>query len=180
MQELVTMSDFYDSWGSCDVSTLMTKLRFLAVGCECDWIVLDHVSMVVSGLDVEERKTLDILMTALRQFVEQTGVGVVAVSHLKRNSGKDSFNEGGKVSLTDLRGSSGLEQLSDVVIASERNQQEEDASKADITQFRILKNRPFGVVGLAGKARYNRQTGRLLPYDENLDAVHDDLEDIPF
>lgn len=180
MQELVTMSDFYDSWGSCDVNTLMTKLRFLAVGCECDWIVLDHVSMVVSGLDVEERKTLDILMTSLRQFVEQTGVGVIAVSHLKRNSGKDSFNEGGKVSLTDLRGSSGLEQLSDVVIASERNQQEEDASKADITQFRILKNRPFGVVGLAGKARYERQTGRLLPYDETLDALNDDLEDIPF
>ena len=180
MQELVTMSDFYDSWGSCDVNTLMTKLRFLAVGCECDWIVLDHVSMVVSGLDVEERKTLDILMTSLRQFVEQTGVGVIAVSHLKRNSGKDSFNEGGKVSLTDLRGSSGLEQLSDVVIASERNQQEEDASKADITQFRILKNRPFGVVGLAGKARYIRQTGRLVPYDESLDSVSDDLEDIPF
>lgn len=178
MAELICLSDFYDSWGSCDVDTLMTKLRYLAIGCECDFIVLDHVSMVVSGLEVEERKTLDMLMTNLRQFVEQTGVGLIAVSHLRRNSGKDSFNEGGKVSLTDLRGSAGLEQLSDVVIASERNQQADDDQQQDITSFRILKNRPFGVVGPAGQAQYARHTGRLLPYDASFDSQN--IDDIPF
>jgi twinkle protein len=178
MAELICLSDFYDSWGSCDVDTLMTKLRYLAIGCECDFIVLDHVSMVVSGLEVEERKTLDMLMTNLRQFVEQTGVGLIAVSHLRRNSGKDSFNEGGKVSLTDLRGSAGLEQLSDVVIASERNQQADDDQQQDITSFRILKNRPFGVVGPAGQAQYARPTGRLLPYDASFDSQN--IDDIPF
>ncbi len=178
MAELICLSDFYDSWGSCDVDTLMTKLRYLAIGCECDFIVLDHVSMVVSGLEVEERKTLDMLMTNLRQFVEQTGVGLIAVSHLRRNSGKDSFNEGGKVSLTDLRGSAGLEQLSDVVIASERNQQADDDQQQDITSFRILKNRPFGVVGPAGQAQYARVSGRLLPYDASFDSQN--IDDIPF
>ena len=179
MSEVVAMSDFYDSWGSCDVDTLMTKLRYMAIGCECDFIVLDHVSMVVSGMEVEERKTLDMLMTNLRQFVEQTGTGLIAVSHLRRNAGKDSFNEGGKVSLTDLRGSAGLEQLSDVVIASERNQQDDDENKQDITSFRILKNRPFGVVGPAGQAKYIRHTGRLMPYDESFDSGSD-FDDIPF
>ena len=179
MQELVKLSDFYDSWGSCDVDTLMTKLRYLAIGCECDFIVLDHVSMVVSGLEVEERKTLDVLMTNLRQFVEQTGVGLIAVSHLRRNSGKDSFNEGGKVSLTDLRGSAGLEQLSDVVIASERNQQADEQQQQDVTSFRILKNRPFGVVGPAGQAKYVRDSGRLKPHDASLDSF-DEFADIPF
>jgi twinkle protein len=178
MAELICLSDFYDSWGSCDVDTLMTKLRYLAIGCECDFIVLDHVSMVVSGLEVEERKTLDMLMTNLRQFVEQTGVGLIAVSHLRRNSGKDSFNEGGKVSLTDLRGSAGLEQLSDVVIASERNQQADDDQQQDVTSFRILKNRPFGVVGPAGQAKYARHSGRLLPYDASFDSQN--IDDIPF
>jgi len=177
MAEVVNLSDFYDSWGSCDVDSLMTKLRYLAVGCECDFIVLDHVSMVVSGMDVEERKTLDLLMTNLRQFVEQTGVGLIGVCHLRRNGGKDSFNEGGQVSLTDLRGSAGLEQLSDVVIASERNQQHGDEDKQDITNFRVLKNRPFGNVGPAGAARYDRDRGRLLPHDALLD---DTEEDIPF
>ena len=177
MAEVVNLSDFYDSWGSCDVDSLMTKLRYLAVGCECDFIVLDHVSMVVSGMDVEERKTLDLLMTNLRQFVEQTGVGLIGVCHLRRNGGKDSFNEGGQVSLTDLRGSAGLEQLSDVVIASERNQQHGDEDKQDITNFRVLKNRPFGNVGPAGAARYDRDRGRLLPHDALLD---DNEEDIPF
>jgi len=178
MTNLVKKSDFYDSWGSCEIDTLMTKLRYLAIGCEVDFIVLDHVSMVVSGLEVEERKTLDVLMTNLRQFVEQTGVGLIAVCHLRRNSGKDSFNEGGRVSLTDLRGSAGLEQLSDVVIASERNQQADDDDAQDITSFRILKNRPFGVVGPSGQARYVRGRWRRQPYDESLDQLED--IDIPF
>ena len=82
------------------------------------------------------------------------------------------------MSLTDLRGSAGLEQLSDVVIASERNQQAEDDDAQDITSFRILKNRPFGVVGPSGQARYVRGTGRLQPYDESLDQL--DEIDIPF
>ena len=157
---MLSRSAFYDAWGSSDVDNLISKMRYLAVGCDVDFIVLDHVSMVVSGLDTDERKTLDMLMTKLRQFVEQTGVGVIAVSHLRRNTNKESFNEGGQVSLTDLRGSAALEQLSDVVLASERNQQAD--TKSTVTHFRVLKNRPHGVLGSAGYAEWDTSTGRLL------------------
>ena len=158
----VVTSVFYDAFGSTDVDNIISRMRYLAVGCQCQFIVLDHVSMVVSGLDVDERKTLDMLMTRIRSEVcEQTNVGVIAVSHLKRNGGKDSFNEGGQVSVTDLRGSAALEQLSDIVISAERDQQSNENSA--LTTLRILKNRPFGQVGLAGKCEYQQMTGRLIP-----------------
>lgn len=176
---------FYDSFGSTEVDNLIGKIRYLAVGLECDFIVLDHVSMVVSGLDTDERKTLDILMTKLRQLVENTGVGVICISHVRRGNKSKSFNEGEAISLTDLRGSASIEQLSDIVIACERDQQANEGS--NVTQIRLLKNRPFGDVGAAGHAEYIAETGRLLPTDfepsnttqqESSPFVEDDITDI--
>ena len=97
---------------------------------------------------------------------EETGVGVIAVVHLKRRQGgKDkSFNEGGQVSLTDLRGSGGLEQMSWNVLALERNQQ--DMEEANFSQLRILKSREHGFLGEADRLFFNPETGRLLPAPE--------------
>ena len=158
----VSPAFMYDAWGSTDVDNLIAKCRYLAIGCGCSFIILDHVSMVVSGLDVDERKTLDILMTRLRSEVcEATGAGVLAVSHLRRNTNKESYNEGAQVSISDLRGSAAIEQLSDIVISAERDQQSEDS--ACLTKLRLLKNRPFGNVGPMGYAEYIPTTGRLVP-----------------
>jgi twinkle protein len=179
MHQIVENCAFYDAWGSTEVDNLMQRLRYLAVGCECDFIVLDHLSMVISGLDVEERKTLDILMTRLRQFVEQTGVGVIAISHLRRNNNKTSFNRAGEVDLNDLRGSASLEQLSDVVLSVERNMMEDDREKAEVSQIRLLKNRPFGQTGPCGFCKYDRHTGRLKHFDQDMPVDVADF-DVPF
>ena len=151
---------FYDSWGSLPVEVLVARVKYMAVAMKVDFIILDHVSMVVSGMDVDERKELDVLMTNLRSLCEQVGVGIIAVAHLKRVGSKD-FNEGAQISLTDLRGSASLEQLSDVVIAAERDQQGEDPF---VVLYRVLKNRPASVTGPAGHAKYNTKTGRSLAH----------------
>ena len=130
-------------------------------------IIFDHIHLAISGLkDHDERKAIDNLMTNLRLFVEQTGVGLITVAHLRRNN-KDSFNDGGSVSLTDLRGSSALEQLADIVIASERNQQGDDSN---VTQLRLLKNRPYGVVGPAGKVALLQRTRPAVALRRHLHA----------
>ena len=85
---------------------------------------------------------------------------MLAVVHLKRPDKGKSYNEGRPVSLTDLRGSGSLEQVSDVVVSLERDQQGDEPDEATI---RVLKNRPLGITGLAGTVRYDRETGRLLP-----------------
>lgn len=162
-EKCVVPNAFYDSWGSSEVEHIMNKARYLAVGLQCDFIILDHVSMVVSGLDVDERKTLDMLMTSLRQFVENTDVGLIAVCHLARRPGK-TYTEGSQISLSDLRGSAGIEQISDIVIAQERNQQDE--SEPDVHTIRVLKNRPVGKLGTCGYAKYHETTGRLLPHSD--------------
>lgn len=156
----------YDHFGSSDIDTLLSKLRYMVVGLGCKVIVLDHISIVVSALDEaggeSERKTIDKLMTKLRSLIEETGVMVLAVVHLKRPDKGKSYNEGRQVSLTDLRGSGSLEQVSDVVIALERDQQ---GDTPNISHIRVLKNRPIGEVGPAGSVAYGSDTGRLLPAD---------------
>lgn len=177
-QQHVVKCEFNTEWGCHDIDELTSKLRYLAVGCGCDFIIFDHIHLAISGLkDHDERKAIDNLMTNLRLFVEQTGVGMITVAHLRRNNNKESFNDGGSVSLTDLRGSSALEQLADIVIASERNQQSNNDSNT--TQLRLLKNRPYGVVGPAGKLTYLQDKGRLVHYDDTFDP-HDPVGDVPF
>ncbi|MDE7064310.1 MAG: toprim domain-containing protein, partial [Desulfovibrionaceae bacterium] len=169
----------YDHFGSSDIDTLLGKLRYMVVGLGCRVIVLDHISIVVSGLDEvggeSERKTIDRLMTRLRQLIEETGVMVLAVVHLKRPDKGKSYNEGRQVSLTDLRGSGSLEQVSDAVIAMERDQQDADA--ADTATLRVLKNRPLGDCGPAGTVTYHRDTGRLLACDAAGDRYGFDREE---
>ncbi len=149
----------YDHFGSLDSDNLIARIRFLARGCDCSWIILDHISIAVSGReDGDERRIIDNLMTALRSLVQETGVGMILVSHLKRPEGK-SHEEGGKVSLGQLRGSAAIAQLSDTVIGVERDQQDE--GKKHLSTLRVLKCRHNGYTGEAGEIRFNPTTGRL-------------------
>jgi twinkle protein len=125
--------------------------------------VLDHLSIVVSGLgDGDERRLIDNAMTALRTLVEETGVGMFVVSHLRRPEGDRGHEQGAKTSLSQLRGSHSIAQLSDMVIGLERDQQ---GKNPNITTMRVLKNRFSGETGIAGYLLYNRDTGRLSETD---------------
>jgi len=156
---------FYNHFGSLASDNLLAKLHYFATGLDTDFIFLDHISIVVSGQESSregERKDIDILMTKLRQLIEQTGVGVVAIAHLKMVDGTP-HEEGGRVTLSHLRGSGTLKQLSDNIIALERDQQGEDP---DESLIRVLKCREFGKLGPADTLKYNHETGRLLPFDK--------------
>jgi len=160
----------YDHRGSKDIKTLLSKIRFMVIALGMEWIVLDHISIVVSGTEEiyeTERKTIDRLMTGLSSMVEELDFGLIAVVHLKRKGGDHSkgYNEGRQVSLTDLRGSGSLEQLSHVVISLERNQQDEAVKH--YSQLRLLKDRDIGDTGVADVLKYMPDSGRLLASDFN-------------
>lgn len=158
----------YDHFGSIDADNLLNRIRYLAVGCDCDYIVLDHISIAISGIgDGDERRLIDNLMTKLRSLVQETGVGLFVISHLRRPEGR-SHEEGGQTSLSQLRGSHAIAQLSDICIGLERNQQ--DAEMANVTTMRVLKNRHSGETGEATHLFYDKDTGRLAEYD--MDAAH--------
>tara|TARA_Y100001956_G_scaffold51456_2_gene50180 strand:- start:6858 stop:8474 length:1617 start_codon:yes stop_codon:yes gene_type:complete len=164
----------YDHFGSVDSDNLLNRIRYMVRGCGCQWIFLDHLSIVVSGLEGgDERRLIDVTMTKLRSLVEELKIGLILVSHLKTSDGKP-FEEGGQISLASLRGSRGIGQLSDIVLGLERNQQ--DAADKNVTQVRIVKNRWTGETGLCARLEYTHETGRtreigfpepILPEDFN-------------
>jgi twinkle protein len=152
----------YDYFGSDKLEHIISKLRYLVKSKECKYIFLDHVTMLVSSQEYgDERKLIDEIMTKLRMFVQETGVALFVVSHLKRPDGR-GHEEGAATSLAQLRGSGSIGQLSDIVIGLERNGQAEAELERNTTHIRILKNRFSGLTGPAGAAVYSRDTGRML------------------
>jgi twinkle protein len=152
----------FDHFGSTSEDNLLSKVRYLAKGLDCKWIILDHLSIVVSDQEgyLDERKQIDSVMTKLRQLVAETGIGMFLVSHLRRPMGK-GHEEGGQISLSELRGSASIAQLSDMVIGLERNQQAEDELSRNTTTVRVLKNRFSGLTGPATTLQYDKFTGRM-------------------
>jgi twinkle protein len=149
----------YDHWGSTDSDNLLAKIRYLVRGCGASFIVLDHLSIVVSGMgDGDERRLIDNTMTKLRTLTEELQCGMILVSHLKRPEGK-GHEEGAQTSLAQLRGSAAIAQLSDMVLGLERNQQDKD--NHNLTTCRVLKNRWTGETGVACHLTYSPETGRM-------------------
>jgi twinkle protein len=161
----------YDHWGSLEGDNLLNKIRYMVTACGCGFIILDHISIVISGLEEgDERRTIDNLMTKLRGLVEEVNCGLILVSHLKRPQGNKGHEDGAQTSMAQLRGSASIGQLSDIVIGCERDQQGDDP---DRTTVRVLKNRWTGETGVACELDYDRKTGRLtevpkdeMPFDE--------------
>ena len=150
----------YDHFGSMEPDRLIEQIQYMATAEGVDVVILDHLTIVISGLaDVDERRAIDITCTKLRQVVESTGVAIILVSHLRRPQGV-SHEQGSQVSTSDLRGSSAILQLSDLCISAERNQQGDAAERSEM-QLRILKNRHTGSTGPIDKLLYDENTGRL-------------------
>jgi twinkle protein len=151
----------FDHWGSTSEDNLLARVRYMAKALDCKWIILDHLSIVVSAQDNgDERKAIDAIMTKLRSLVQELGIGLFLVSHLKRTQGK-AHEDGGQISLSELRGSQAIAQLSDMVIGLERDQQDENIEKRNTTTVRILKNRYSGLTGACCYLKYDNFTGRM-------------------
>ena len=162
-----------DHWGSTSEDDLLGRIRYMAKGLDCKWIILDHLSIVVSDQsNGDERKAIDSIMTNLRKLVQETGVGLFLVSHLKRSNGT-AHEDGGKISLSELRGSQSIAQLSDIVIGLERDQQNKDPQVRNTTTIRVMKNRFCGLTGLACYLYYDKDSGRMI---ETTCPVEDEVE----
>ena len=163
----------FDGFGSFDPDVIYSRIEYLASGLECRIIFLDHLSILLSGLDGDERRMLDITMTKLRSLVERTGIALFLVSHLRRSSNdRTSHEEGGRVSLSSLRGSHSIAQISDSVIALERDQQ--GGTTGDATTVRVLKNRYSGETGITCNLSYDLSTCRFT--ENEITTDHDEFD----
>jgi twinkle protein len=157
----------FDHFGSSDVENIANRVRYMAKACDCRVVFLDHLSIVISGQDTgDERKAIDAMMTKLRTLVQELNITLICVSHLKRPQGNQGHEDGGSVSLSQLRGSGAIAQLSDAVITLERNSMAENESDRHLTKVAVAKNRYNGETGPACKLQYNSYTGRMVEAEE--------------
>jgi twinkle protein len=153
----------FDHFGSLAIDNVCNRIRYMARACDCRVVFLDHISLVVSGMDGnDERKSIDVLMTRLRTLVQETGITLICVSHLKRPNTDKGHEDGGAVSLSQLRGSGAIAQLSDAVITLERNSMSIDPTVRHTTKVAVAKNRYNGLTGPACSLMYDMQTGRMI------------------
>lgn len=152
----------FDHFGSTSSENILNRIRYMAKACDCRIIFLDHLSIIISGQDNgDERKAIDGLMTDLRTLVQELEITLIVVSHLKRPTGNQGHEDGHAVSLSQLRGSGAIAQLSDAVITLERNSMSADATERHTTKVAVAKNRYSGLTGPACDLRYDTETGRM-------------------
>jgi twinkle protein len=159
----------FDHFGSSDVENIANRIRYMAKACDCRVIFLDHISIVVSGQDLgDERKAIDNMMTKLRTLVQELEITLICVSHLRRPQGNAGHEDGQAVSLSQLRGSGSIAQLSDAVITLERNSMAEDENERHMTKIAVAKNRYNGYTGPACVLKYDMETGRMMEMQEEV------------
>ena len=153
--------EYYDSFGSNQIGEILTTIKYFAKAKDCKYVFLDHISILVSDQQSgDERKALDELATKLKTLTMELNICLIMVSHAKRQTTK-SHEEGGKTSLSDLRGTAAIGQLSNIVLGLERDGQSEDNTIKNTTLIRVLKNRFSGETGPSTMLNYSKVTGRL-------------------
>jgi twinkle protein len=154
----------FDSKGSISLDIVINRIQYMAKAMGCTHIFADHLSLVISSMTgkvTDERRLIDDAMTRLRTMVQELGITLFLVSHLTRPQGR-GHEAGGKVELSQLRGSHSIAQLADQCIGLQMDAEDPTNDCRDLV---VLKNRFTGQVGWAGRLQYHRESGRLIDAD---------------
>ncbi len=141
----------WDHFGSNSVDAVLDKVRHMAA-LGCKYIVLDHLSIIVSDQSGDERKQLDEITTKLKTLTMELDLAVIAVIHTNRQG--------------QIRGTAGVEQLANIVIRLERDKVDPNEWRRNVTKITVEKNRFCGYTGPASYLWYNKDTSRLVELDE--------------
>lgn len=151
VHDLVGVDDrlhIYSHFGSDDPDVIIDTIRFLVAARNCRYILLDHISMAVSGLAGEdERRALDYMATRLEMMVKELDFCLIFVSHV---------NDDGKT-----RGSRYISKIADLRIDMHRDVNSDILQEKLTTYLRITKNRFAYQTGDAGKLIFDPKEYKL-------------------
>ncbi len=136
----------YAHFGSDDPEILLDHIRFLVSARSCRWILLDHLTMVVSGIrdEKDERRTLDYISTRLEMMVKELDFGLIMVCH------ENDYGQS--------RGSRMPTKVADITIQATRNLQEVDPIKRNTISLNVKYNRFCSRTGPAGQYAFDEAT----------------------
>ena len=158
-----------DHFGSMPIDSLMAKVKHMVLVEGCKYILLDHVSAVISGNESDnERKDLDIVMTNLASFCAANEVHLVVVCHINRQDSHQFLPQRGKeaepfwvnVRKESARGSAALEQFSWNILALEPEIMP-DFSRGRV-RIKVLKTRFGDSLGIADAFTLDPETWEVV------------------
>jgi twinkle protein len=136
---------FYTHFSSDDPDSILDSIRFMAGACECKFIFLDHITMLVSGTPTDdERRLLDYLSTKLAGMVEELDFSFFLISHV---------NDDGKT-----RGSRNISKIADLHVQLVRDLESTDPMERNTTNLIVKKNRFAAVTGPGGRLYFDQDT----------------------
>lgn len=140
----------WDHFGSNSIDEVLNKIRHMH-NLGCKYIILDHLSIVVSDQSGDERKQLDEISTKLKMLCMELNVAVIAVIHQNRNN--------------QIRSSAGPEQIANITIKLHREMEDPDEWRRNVTKVSIQYNRFCGRTGPCCYLFYQQETNRLVELD---------------
>lgn len=141
----------WDHFGSNSIHEVLAKIRHMH-NLGCKYIFLDHLSIIVSDQNGDERKQLDEISTKLKTLCMELNVAVVAVIHQNRQG--------------QIRSSAGPEQISNIVVKLTRLKEDPDPWRRNVTKVVVQKNRFCGRTGPGVYLFYDDMSGRMRELDE--------------
>jgi len=144
---------FYSHFGSDDPDHILDVIRYLVAACDCKFIFLDHITMLVTGFEEEdERKKLDYISTRLAMLTRELNFTLFLVSHV---------NDDGKT-----RGSRNISKVADLIVSLNRDIEAEDQMERNTTRVLVKGNRFAGTTGPVKPLYFDSKTYVLSEKDE--------------
>jgi twinkle protein len=140
----------YDSFGSNDIDVIVSKCRQMAA-MGCRYLLLDHLSIVVSDQSGDERKQLDEVSTKLKTLCMEQDIAILCVIHTNRSG--------------QARGSAGPEKIANTHFSLHRDKKDPDEFRRNVTRMDLEKCRLTGRTGPCAWIYYDPATGRLSELD---------------
>lgn len=152
----------YNHFGQKDWNSLRSKMRYMVVNLGIKDIFLDHLTALVADED-NVNKSLEHIMADMAALTQELDFTLYFISHLTTPQNGPSHEEGGRVTVSQFRGSRTIGFWSHFIFGYERDQQAEDVTERNSVVFRVLKDRYTGrATGSTFKLFYNQITGRFL------------------
>lgn len=137
---------FYDHFGSNEIEAVLNKIRHMAV-MGCKYFFVDHLSIIVSDQSGDERKDLDEISTKLKMLTVELDIAVLCIIHTNRQG--------------EARGSAGPEKVANVHLLIERDKEDPDPVRRNITKLTVKKCRLTGRTGPVCWIYYDPNTHQL-------------------
>lgn len=149
-----------DHQGAINQDNLLEFIDYLVNSLGCKLIILDPITLALSGSDTDPEEVLSELLRRSKRYQ----YAHVNVCHVRKNAGGSTANsEGADISEEDIKGSGAFFQISMNNILLMRNKVDPDDVKKNLTKIKLSKCRRHGKsTGVAGYAYYNPETGRLV------------------